>query len=262
MGGRRRAAAGKERTPPSQTTHSLINSSQPQSQHDIKHNAQRLPQGARGARAVDPPAARAGRRRAALLGRRRRDWRRQRQQHGRRRRRRRVLAVSAIIFASAVSLFCFAACALFLALFPLSFFALSSASCSVPNADVHLSLNSQQQQQSARHRSADARSQRIAEALLQPPRAPAPLEEQVVALLAVQQGHADAVAPEDAAAWVARAVRWAREVAPRALREVAETRQLTAAAEKGITDALQALAAAAAAGGSGGSGGGGGSKAA
>ncbi|KAI8466349.1 MAG: alpha subunit of mitochondrial F1F0 ATP synthase [Monoraphidium minutum] len=88
----------------------------------------------------------------------------------------------------------------------------------------------------------DARCQRIAEALRQPPGAPVPLEEQVIILFAIQQGYADAVAPEDAAAWMARAVEWVRQVAPRALREIAETQQLTAAAEKGVANALQALA--------------------
>jgi F0F1-type ATP synthase alpha subunit len=64
---------------------------------------------------------------------------------------------------------------------------------------------------------------------------------QVVMLFALQQGYADAVPPEDTAAWMARAVQWVRQVAPRALREVAAARQLTAAAEKGIGNALQAL---------------------
>ncbi|GBF87937.1 ATP synthase subunit alpha [Raphidocelis subcapitata] len=104
----------------------------------------------------------------------------------------------------------------------------------------------------------DARCRRIAEALRQPPGAPAPLEEQVVMLYAMQHGYADGVAPDEVSAWMARAVQFARQVAPRALREVAETRTLTAAAEKGIANALAALTSHQAAGGGAGGGGGGG----
>jgi len=87
----------------------------------------------------------------------------------------------------------------------------------------------------------DTYCQRIAAALLQPAGRPVPLEDQVVVLFAIQQGYADGVPPAETAAWMARAVQWVRQVAPRAMREVKETQRLTAAAEKGIANALQAL---------------------
>jgi hypothetical protein len=42
-------------------------------------------------------------------------------------------------------------------------------------------------------------------------------------------------------AWASRAVSFVRQVAPRALREVAATRLMTATAEKSIADALEAM---------------------
>lgn len=62
----------------------------------------------------------------------------------------------------------------------------------------------------------DTHCQRIAQALLQQTGQPVPLEDQVVVLFALQQGYADAVAPEEAAAWMARAVQWVRQVSSRA----------------------------------------------
>jgi len=87
----------------------------------------------------------------------------------------------------------------------------------------------------------DALTRRLAAALLQPAGKPAPLEEQVVSLLAVQRGYADWVQPGQVPAYLARAGPFVAAAAPGALAEVKATRLLTAAAEKAITDALADL---------------------
>jgi F0F1-type ATP synthase alpha subunit len=86
-----------------------------------------------------------------------------------------------------------------------------------------------------------ARARRLAAALVQPAGVPTPLEETALLLFAVKRGYADAVPEGEMRAWAARAVSFVRQVAPRALREVAATRLMTAAAEKGIADALEAM---------------------
>jgi F0F1-type ATP synthase alpha subunit len=91
---------------------------------------------------------------------------------------------------------------------------------------------------------AAARARRLAAALVQPAGSPTPLEELALLLFAVRRGYADAVPPEEMGAWAERAVSFVRQVAPRALREVAATRQMTAAAEKAVADALEAMASA------------------
>jgi F0F1-type ATP synthase alpha subunit len=86
-----------------------------------------------------------------------------------------------------------------------------------------------------------ARAKRLAAALVQPAGAPTPLEETALLLFAVKRGYSDAVPADEMRAWAERAVSFVRQVAPRALREVAATRLMTASAEKAIADALEAM---------------------
>lgn len=83
------------------------------------------------------------------------------------------------------------------------------------------------------------RASLVAAALPQPRGAPVPLEEQVVQLLALQRGFLDGVEPEGVAAALATLTEAVRHEAPAALREVADTKRLTAAAEAALLQALQ-----------------------
>ncbi len=61
---------------------------------------------------------------------------------------------------------------------------------------------------------------------------------QVVTLYAIQQGFTAAVPPEQVGQFLEGAWQHVQQAAAPALREIADTKQLTAAAEKGIADAL------------------------
>jgi F0F1-type ATP synthase alpha subunit len=62
----------------------------------------------------------------------------------------------------------------------------------------------------------------------------------VVTLYAIQQGYTAAVAPEQLGAFLGGAWQHVQEHAAAALAEVADTKQLTATAERGIAEALEA----------------------
>jgi F0F1-type ATP synthase alpha subunit len=61
----------------------------------------------------------------------------------------------------------------------------------------------------------------------------------VVVLFAIQHGYCDAVPPQQTGDHLAGALAHVRAAAPEALREIGATKQLTAAAERGIEAALQ-----------------------
>ncbi|KAF8063752.1 atpA [Scenedesmus sp. PABB004] len=86
--------------------------------------------------------------------------------------------------------------------------------------------------------------QRIAAALAQEPGQPTPLEELVVTLHAIQAGLADAVPPRDVAGFVAAGLDALRREQPQVLLDIAASKQLTAAGERGIAAAFKAAAAA------------------
>lgn len=65
---------------------------------------------------------------------------------------------------------------------------------------------------------------------------------QVVVLYAIQNGFCDRVPPNETAAYLDKAIAHVHSTAAAALREVAATKQLTAAAERGIQAALAQFA--------------------
>ncbi|KAI3426327.1 hypothetical protein D9Q98_008700 [Chlorella vulgaris] len=80
----------------------------------------------------------------------------------------------------------------------------------------------------------------VAAALAQPHRTVVPLEAQVVQLLALQRGFLDGTRPGDAAAALDDLTAAVRAAAPAAMQDVADSKQLSAATEAALLDALQA----------------------
>lgn len=78
----------------------------------------------------------------------------------------------------------------------------------------------------------------VAAALPQPPRTTVSLEEQVVQLLALQRGFLDGCPPEEAAQQLDQLTAAVARAAPAAMQEVAETKQLPAAVEAVLLEAL------------------------
>eukprot|EP00878_Enallax_costatus_P026220 GHUV01028110.1.p1 GENE.GHUV01028110.1~~GHUV01028110.1.p1 ORF type:complete len:164 (+),score=44.34 GHUV01028110.1:846-1337(+) len=87
----------------------------------------------------------------------------------------------------------------------------------------------------------EAYSQRIAAALQQQPGEPVPLEELVVILFAIQSGLADTVQPRDVSAFLAEGLDLLRRDNAKVLTDIAKSKQLTAASEKGITETFKSL---------------------
>jgi F0F1-type ATP synthase alpha subunit len=85
-----------------------------------------------------------------------------------------------------------------------------------------------------------AAQQRIAAALQQDPGHPCSFPDLVALLFALQSGLLDHVPAQHTATYIDAALQHVRQHAQAALDEVAASKQLTAAAEKGITDALEA----------------------
>lgn len=87
----------------------------------------------------------------------------------------------------------------------------------------------------------EAYSQRIAAALQQQPGQPVPLEELVVILFAIQNDLADGIQPKDVPALLAEGLDSLRKDNAKVLTDIAASKQLTAASEKGIVQVFQAL---------------------
>lgn len=69
-----------------------------------------------------------------------------------------------------------------------------------------------------------------------------PLEELVVILFAIQNGLADSAAAKDVPGFLEEGLQLLRKENGKVLTDIAKSKQLTAACEKGITEAFMALA--------------------
>eukprot|EP00879_Flechtneria_rotunda_P031731 GHRR01034686.1.p1 GENE.GHRR01034686.1~~GHRR01034686.1.p1 ORF type:complete len:170 (+),score=67.73 GHRR01034686.1:319-828(+) len=87
----------------------------------------------------------------------------------------------------------------------------------------------------------EAYSQRILASLQQQPGHPVPLEDLVVILFGIQNGFADTIHPKDVGNFFAEALQHIRKENSKVLADIAASKQLTAASEKGIRKALELL---------------------